>query len=141
MFLFLIITVEHLGFIKWPYINHTFYNNHNYYYLDYSIVKTESSVDGENALCLTSVAPLARPVGTVRADLLQGVLLLPQAVHTLVPDGGEGALHQLTVCCCSRLTHAHARTHTHTHERTHAHAHTYTQTHTQQCQGRHSGLE
>lgn len=46
---------------------------------------------------MTSVAPLPRPVRVIRADSLQRVLLLPQAVHTLVPDGGERALHQLSV--------------------------------------------
>lgn len=45
----------------------------------------------------TSVAS-PRPVRVVRTDSLQGVLLLPEPVHTLVPDGGEGALHQLSVC-------------------------------------------
>lgn len=47
---------------------------------------------------LTSVAPLARPVCAVRTDSLQRVLLLPESVHTLVSNGGEGALHRLTVC-------------------------------------------
>lgn len=47
---------------------------------------------------VTSVVLLTRPVCVVRADSLQRMLLLPQAVHTLVTDGGEGALHELTVC-------------------------------------------
>lgn len=47
---------------------------------------------------MTSVAPLPRPVCVVRTDSLQRVLFLPEAVHTLVSDGGERALHQLSVC-------------------------------------------
>lgn len=47
---------------------------------------------------MTSIAPLPRPVCVVRTDSLQRVLFLPEAVHTLVSDGGERALHQLSVC-------------------------------------------
>lgn len=43
---------------------------------------------------VTSVTPLTSSKCAVRADFLQRVLLLPQAVHTLISDGGEGAFHQ-----------------------------------------------
>lgn len=46
---------------------------------------------------VTSVAPLTRPVCALRTDSLQRVLFLPETVHTLISDGGEGALHQITV--------------------------------------------
>lgn len=46
---------------------------------------------------MTSVALLSKSERVVGADSLQGMLLLPQAIHTLVSDGGKGALHQLSV--------------------------------------------
>lgn len=46
---------------------------------------------------LTSVAPLPGSVCVVWTDSLQRMLLLPEAVHTLVSDGGKGAFHQFTV--------------------------------------------
>lgn len=52
---------------------------------------------------LTSVAPLPGSVCVVWTDSLQRMLLLPEAVHTLVSDGGKGAFHQFTVQWHPRL--------------------------------------
>lgn len=61
-------------------------------------MNANQTIAGVMMCAVTSVAPLSGSVRAVRTDSLQRVLFLPEAVHTLISDGGEGALHQLSVC-------------------------------------------